>query len=87
MVSFVRFVPGKGSGRFSMLTAMVNLPDNRLSVLNEMHTNSYKGPRLSEKLFLFRMKINTYVEIQAANSCVIEQPVRDAVMQNFFMKK
>jgi hypothetical protein len=49
VVSFGRFVPDWGSGSVTMLTVMVNLPYKsrlRLSVLNEMHTNSYTGPRL-----------------------------------------
>ena len=41
-----------GSGSVTMLTAMVNLRLSlqlRLSVLNEMHTNSYSGPRQKHK--------------------------------------
>jgi hypothetical protein len=45
VVSFGRFVPDWGSGSVTMSTVMVNLPYQlRLSVLNEMHTNSYTGP-------------------------------------------
>ena len=43
VVSFGRFVPDSGSvDRHGQLT----LKQLRLSVLNEMHTNSYSGPRL-----------------------------------------
>ena len=52
VVSFGRFVPDSGSGSVTMLTAIdrhgqLTLKQLRLSVLNEMHTNSYSGPRLT----------------------------------------
>ena len=49
VVSFGSFVPDSGSDSVTIFTAMVNLPKTVeiISVLNEMHTNSYTGPRLS----------------------------------------
>ena len=53
VVSFGRFVPDSGSGSVTMLTGQLTLLTGqltlkqlRLSVLNEMHTNSYSGPSL-----------------------------------------